>query len=143
MYGTVITAAIALSGATPSDSAWDIPCVCPLDLLIRDLRSQPQPKWPVPGSPVVTKGDKRPWVSVSLFPDIVSFEEMGYRPGRSYSFSTVTSSRGLKGALLQRLGLIEMRSRGFGATLRFADAPNWAFQFKGTKQVTVAYITRF
>ena len=143
MYGTVITAAIALVGPMQSESAWDLQCEGPLEILLRELRYTPQLKWPVPGSPITFQGGKRPWVSVSLLPDLVEFEEAGIRPGKTYTFSHETSTRGLKGELLKSLGLLEVRSRGFGATFRFASAPNWAFQFKGRKKLTIAYITRF
>ncbi len=100
-------------------------------------------QWPVPGSPVHLSEKKRPWVSVSLMPDIVTFEDAGMQPGKGYTYSPRTSMRGLKGELMRAFGLVEEKSRGFGATFRFASAPNWAFQVRGTKKFTVAYITRF
>jgi hypothetical protein len=142
MYGTVLTAAIAISGMSTT-SEWELACESPYENLRRDMQVKPQLQWPVPGSPVNFKQRKRPWVSVSVAPDIVSFEDNGYRPGRSFSFSPMASSRGLKGEILKRFGLMEVNSRGFGATIRFSSAPNWAFQVKGRKRLTIAYITRF
>jgi hypothetical protein len=107
----------------------------------RDLPTRPKLAWPVPGAPSKFMSAPRRGVSITLMPDIIEFNEAGVSSSMSYSFSPET--RGLKGELLKRLGLKEVRSRGFGATLRFAAAPNWAIQFKGTKRVTVAYITRF
>ncbi|MBC8063336.1 MAG: hypothetical protein H7Y17_00775 [Chlorobia bacterium] len=143
MNGTVITAAIAISGPMQSASDWDLRCEAPMEILIRQLRVTPRLRWSVPGSPATFQGGRRSWVSVSLLPDLVEFEEAGIRPGKTYTFSHQTSTKGLKGEILKRLGLFEVRSRGFGATLRFASAPNWAFQFKGLKKLTIAYITRF
>jgi hypothetical protein len=76
-------------------------------------------------------------------PDFVAFQDAVERPNQSFSFSHVTSPEGFKGQILRRLGLVEERSRGFGATFRFAAARNWAFQFKGMRKFTVAYVTRF
>lgn len=141
MYGTFITAAIAISGASGNSSEWEISCLTPLDLLLTDMRTLPQ--LPVPGSPVRASVKKRPWVSVSLMPDFVYFEDAEIQTGKEFTYSPRTSMRGLKGQLLRTFGLIEERSPGFGATFRFASAPNWAFQVRGTKRFTVAYITRF
>lgn len=142
MYGTVITAAIVMSGAT-LNSEWEISCLGPMELLLTDLRNPPQMKWPVPGSPVDFSEKRRPWLSVSLMPDLVSFESAETVHGKEFTYSPRTSMRGLKGQLLKTFGLLEERSAGFGATFRFAGAPNWAFQLKGTKRFTVGYITRF
>lgn len=76
-------------------------------------------------------------------PDFVYFEDAEIQMGKEFTYSPRTSMRGLKGQLLRTFGLIEERSPGFGATFRFASAPNWAFQVRGTKRFTVAYITRF
>jgi hypothetical protein len=76
-------------------------------------------------------------------PDFVAFQDAVERPNQSFSFSHVTSPEGFKGQILRRLRLVEERSRGFGATFRFAAARNWAFQFKGMRKFTVAYVTRF
>lgn len=143
MYGTVVSVAIALSGTMQSASEWDLQCDGPLEILVRELRYAPQLKWPVPGSPISFQVRKRSWVSVSLLPDLIEFEDAVIRPGKPYTFSHETSIKGLKGEILKRLGLLEVRSRGFGATLRFESAPNWAFQFKGRKKLTIAYIARF
>lgn len=129
-----------MSTAT-QDSEWLIDCECPMTTLRRDIQVKPKLNLPIPGAPANFMWKRRDWVSFSFLPDIIEFNEAGVSSSLSYSFSPET--RGLKGELLKRLGLVEVKSRGFGATLRFAGAPNWAMQFKGTKRVTIAYITRF
>lgn len=141
MIGAIVGSAIAIGTAATPDSEWLIDCECPTKNVRRDLQAVPKLAWPVPGAPTKFMSAKRPWVSVSFLPDIIEFREAGISSSASYSFSPETG--GLKGELLKRLGLVEVKSRGFGATLRFASAPNWAMQFKGTRKVTLAYITRF
>jgi hypothetical protein len=140
MLGTVI-AAVVMTG--DSDVGWQLSCCDPFDLLQRELASRTALKFPMPGSPLALARTKRPWVSFSLMPDLVGYDTESADFGRSYGFNVANDSRSIKAQLLRRFGLKEVRSRGFGATLRFASAPNWAFQFRGRKRFTVAYITRF
>ena len=140
MLGAIVGTALAMSMVT-QDSEWVIDCECPMTTLRRDIQVKPKLNLPIPGAPANFMSKRREWVSVSFLPDIIEFNEAGVSSSLSYSFSPET--RGLKGELLKRLGLVEVKSRGFGATLRFAGARNWAMQFKGTKRVTIAYITRF
>jgi hypothetical protein len=140
LLGAIVGTALAMSTVT-QDSEWVIDCECPMTTLRRDIQVKPKLNLPIPGAPANFMSKRRDWVSVSFLPDIIEFNEAGVSSSLSYSFSPET--RGLKGELLRRLGLVEVKSRGFGATLRFAAAPNWAMQFKGTKRVTIAYITRF
>lgn len=132
---------MALGIAGLPDSEWVLDCECPTANVRQQLPTRPRLNWPVPGAPSKFMAARRHGVSLTLMPDIIQFNEAGVSSMTSYSFSPET--RGLKGELLKRLGMVEIRSRGFGPTLRFSAAPNWALQFKGTKRVTVAYITRF
>lgn len=141
MYGVILGLALSTVGVDDHHSEWEILCECPMSTLRRDIAVTPKLNWPVPGAPTKFIETSRPWISVSLLPDIIEFNEAGVSSSLSYSFSPET--RGLKGELLKRLGLVEMRSRGFGATLRFSGAPNLAFQFRGRRRLTVAYITKF
>ena len=143
MYRAIFGTAVLALAASPAVANWELFCSSPNDLAVRELRDLPEPQFPLPTSTVNFTRAKRPWVSVSLMPDIVTFEEAGFRSGQSYTFSNIASAKGLKGQILNRLGLMEVRSRGFGATFRFSSAPNWAFQFKGTRKFTIAYITQF
>ena len=143
MYGTLFAIITSTLGANPDLAAWELDCNSPNELVVNQARTRSEMPFPIPGSPVRFQSSKRPWLEVSLAPDFITFEDGGYHSGQSYSFSNVTSARGFKGQILKRLGLMEVRARGFGATLRFASAPNWAFQLKGTNKLTVAYITRF
>lgn len=142
MIGTTIALAVTLTGVGVGNDGIALPCESPLDLLARDLDRRPNYKLPVPGTPLQFSHKKASWVTVSLMPDLVGYETESPR-SQTWSFSTTTDTRSLKAQLLKRVGLVEVRSRGFGATFRFASAPNWAFQFKGMRRLTVAYITRF
>lgn len=143
MISTAISAALALSTPANSPSDWELACLCPLDLLIQDLRQPQPPAFAVPGTPMEFRRAKQPAFSITLMPDIVAFQDAVQRPNQSFSFSHETSPNGFKGQILRRLGLVEEHARGFGATFRFASARNWAFQFKGMRKFTVAYVTRF
>lgn len=143
MVGTVFTFTFAIIGAQAGNGGHILDCKSPLELLQIQLERRPTYAWPVPGSPLSYSKGKARGIRVSLMPDLIGFEDEPLRPGKSWSFSTSTSSRSLKAQLLKRVGLVESRSRSFGATFSFANAPNWAFQFRGMRRVTIAYITRF
>ena len=140
MVGALIAAIMAF--ATGDTAEWQLYCNDPLELVQRELESQPNLKLPVSRSSTPARV-KKAWVSFAILPDYVDFEPEPFDIGRTPRFSVSNESHSFKAQLLRRLGLQEVKSKGFGATLRFAVAPNWAFQFRGRKRFTVAYITRF
>lgn len=81
------------------------------------------------------------WMTIDWSGTVFDLEDEAL-PG-NFEFGRKQEEMSLKQQILQKLGLREVKTRGFGATFRFSGAPNWAFQLRGTKKLTVAYITKF
>lgn len=143
MLNAMLAVSVVTTSAGPEPNAWTLPCRTPFDLLAKDLYRVDLTKVTIPGTTMEFKRKKATGFSISFLPDFLDYETEAPGPNGGWSFSAPTSTGGLKGEILKRLGLIEVRSRGFGATFRFSEFPNWAFQFKGMRRVTIAYITRF